>query len=234
MEPYIVILIVICAIVLFIALIIPAAKRGINEQPRRKDKVPERKREDEGEAGEEFVAGILKRCLLTEHDHLMNGVILYDPRRKASCEIDHILISERGVFVIETKNRSGEIYGDDTREEWTQVLAGGEIVHTMRSPVLQNATHVRFVKEILYRRVHERVPVTGLVVFAQGNTRHIDSEHVCSPFGIEVAVKTQGREISPADQDRAYRTLRSHLEKYPITKEEHLQYIRSIHPDERE
>lgn len=164
----------------------------------------------------------------------MNGVILYDPRRKASCEIDHILICERGVFVIETKNRSGEIYGDDTREEWTQVLAGGEIVHTMRSPVLQNATHVRFVKEILYRRVHERVPVTGFVVFAQGNTRHIDSEHVCSPFGIEVAVKTQGREISPADQDRAYRTLRSHLERYPVTKEEHLQYIRSVHPDERE
>lgn len=232
MSPYI--YIIIGAAILFVVLLIAVFSKDKSPSAAPRPRRGKAKREDEGEAGEEFVAGILERCLLTEHDHLMNGVILYDPRRKASCEIDHILICERGVFVIETKNRSGEIYGDDTREEWTQVLAGGEIVHTMRSPVLQNGTHVRFVKEILYRRVHERVPVTGLVVFAQGNTRHIDSEHVCSPFGIEVAVKTQGREISPADQDRAYRTLRSHLEKYPITKEEHLQYIRSIHPDERE
>lgn len=232
MSPYI--YIIIGAAILFVVLLIAVFSKDKSPSAATRPRRGKAKREDEGEAGEEFVAGILERCLLTEHDHLMNGVILYDPRSKASCEIDHILICERGVFVIETKNRSGEIYGDDTREEWTQVLAGGEIVHTMRSPVLQNGTHVRFVKEILYRRVHERVPVTGLVVFAQGNTRHIDSEHVCSPFGIEVAVKTQGREISPADQDRAYRTLRSHLEKYPVTKEEHLQYIRSIHPDERE
>ena len=232
MSPYI--YIIIGAAILFVVLLIAVFSKDKSPSAAPRPRRGKAKREDEGEAGEEFVAGILERCLLTEHDHLMNGVILYDPRSKASCEIDHILICERGVFVIETKNRSGEIYGDDTREEWTQVLAGGEIVHTMRSPVLQNGTHVRFVKEILYRCVHERVPVTGLVVFAQGNTRHIDSEHVCSPFGIEVAVKTQGREISPADQDRAYRTLRSHLEKYPVTKEEHLQYIRSIHPDERE
>lgn len=41
---------------------------------------------------------------------------------KGSTQIDHIVVSKYGVFAIETKNYRGEIYGDDNREKWTQII----------------------------------------------------------------------------------------------------------------
>lgn len=37
-------------------------------------------------------------------------------------QIDHVVVSKFGVFAIETKNYRGEIYGNDDREEWTQII----------------------------------------------------------------------------------------------------------------
>ncbi len=185
-----------------------------------------------GEDGEHFMASVLRSFVCTEHDHLMNSVILYNPKNGASCEIDHILICSRGIFVIETKNRSGVIYGDETSNEWKQVLAGGEIIHTMRSPILQNETHIRFVKDILFRKIRASIPIAGYVVFVQGNIRFIDSSCVCTPFTLARILSEYPECLSPVEQDRAYRALRAHLEKYPVTKEQHLQYIRSRYSDE--
>ena len=187
---------------------------------------------DSGKEGEDYVAELLTSLCKNEHDHLMNDIILYDPNLKSSCEIDHIFIGSRGVFVIETKNWGGEIYGDDEQEKWTQVLADGNVTHKKFSPVKQNKTHIRFVEKILYRRLTERVQIIGRIVFVQGNTYHIDSSYVCTPFELAHILETEGSDITPAEQDRAYRTLRSHLERYPITKEQHLQYIRSRHSNE--
>lgn len=56
-----------------------------------------------------------------------------------SCQIDHILINQNGVFVIETKNYSGNIYGTDEQREWTQVLAYGKVKNKIYNPVKQHA-----------------------------------------------------------------------------------------------
>ena len=44
-----------------------------------------------------------------------------------SSQIDHIVVNKNGVFVIETKNYAGRIYGNDNQLEWTQVLAYGKV-----------------------------------------------------------------------------------------------------------
>lgn len=64
-------------------------------------------------------------------------------------QIDHIVINPRGVFVIETKNYSGEIYGSENQREWTQVLAYGNVKNKLYNPLKQNATHVYNVKRIV-------------------------------------------------------------------------------------
>ena len=231
MPPLLLFLFIAFAIVLgigvLLAIVLPKGRSSAEPRPA----LP-RREEDSGADGERFMASVLSSFICSEHDHLMNGVILYNPKNGASCEIDHILIFSRGIFVIETKNRAGDIYGDGTREEWRQVLADGNIVHSMRSPVLQNATHVRFVKEILFRKLRTSIPVKGYVVFVRGNIRHIDSPDVCTPFTLGRILGEYPERLSPAERDRAYRALRAHLEKYPVTKEEHLRYIRSRHPDE--
>lgn len=89
-----------------------------------------------------------------------------------SCQIDHILINQNGVFVIETKNYSGNIYGTDEQREWTQVLAYGKVKNKIYNPVKQNNTHVYRIRKILPKEF----PLVSIVVFVQNNTQHINSK----------------------------------------------------------
>lgn len=57
-------------------------------------------------------------------------------------EIDVLLVHEKGIYVMESKNYSGWIFGSADGRQWTQSLKGG---HKERfyNPIRQNRTHVR-------------------------------------------------------------------------------------------
>ena len=59
---------------------------------------------------------------------------LFLERKGKSSQIDHIVINPRGVFVIETKNYSGVIYGSENQQEWTQVLYYGRSKNNIYNP----------------------------------------------------------------------------------------------------
>lgn len=58
-----------------------------------------------------------------------------------STQIDHVVVSPYGVFVIETKNHKGFIVGDPNGKVWTQILNKGKF--TFYNPVTQNMGHIR-------------------------------------------------------------------------------------------
>jgi predicted RNA-binding Zn-ribbon protein involved in translation (DUF1610 family) len=62
-------------------------------------------------------------------------------------QIDHVVVSEYGIFVIETKNYQGWIYGGNYSEYWTQNIFGKK--YELRNPILQNQGHVRALKRLL-------------------------------------------------------------------------------------
>ena len=64
-----------------------------------------------------------------------------------SSEIDHVVISSFGVFVIETKNYSGKIYGNERDPYWKQYIKKSEF--EFRNPVRQNYGHVMALKNVL-------------------------------------------------------------------------------------
>lgn len=72
-----------------------------------------------GKRGEARVDNLLKD--LPQGYYVLNDVVLKTDR--GSTQIDHVVVSKYGLFVIETKNYRGEIYGDDNRQEWTQIIA---------------------------------------------------------------------------------------------------------------
>lgn len=106
--------------------------------------------------------------------YVLNDV-LFDTENK-SCQIDHIVINENGVFVIETKNYSGRIYGTDGQHEWTQVLQYGKVKNKLYNPVKQNQTHIYELQKI----IGKEVPIKSLIVFVQNNTKYINSKYVFS------------------------------------------------------
>lgn len=61
-------------------------------------------------------------------------------------QIDHIIVSKYGIFVIENKDFSGWIFGHKNQKKWTQVVKGGEKFH-FQNPILQNFAHVSALKE---------------------------------------------------------------------------------------
>lgn len=97
-----------------------------------------------GFIGEKTVAAFLS-TLDSNKYKTINDVIV-EVEGKTS-QIDHIVISNYGIFVIETKNYKGHIYGDDHNQYWTQTL--GQNTKKFYSPIRQNYSHIQALKQHL-------------------------------------------------------------------------------------
>ena len=97
-----------------------------------------------GEIGERRVKNILSH--LGDEYIVMNDIILQSPNGYTS-QIDHLVLSEYGIIVIETKNYKGWIFGNEQSEEWQQVLFDEK--YFFRNPVKQNWSHIYTLKSIL-------------------------------------------------------------------------------------
>ena len=62
-------------------------------------------------------------------------------------QIDELVLSEYGIFVIETKNYKGWIFGNEKSENWTQVIYKEK--NTFRNPIKQNWSHIYALKNVL-------------------------------------------------------------------------------------
>lgn len=68
---------------------------------------------------------------------------------KGTSQIDHILIGKKGVFVIETKDYSGLIYGEEYSKYWTQVI--NRTSNKFYNPIRQNYGHVKSLERCIKR-----------------------------------------------------------------------------------
>lgn len=69
------------------------------------------------------------------------------PSSNGTTQIDHILISPFGIFVIETKNMKGWIFGGKDDAQWTQVLFGKK--YRFQNPLRQNYRHTKSLADFL-------------------------------------------------------------------------------------
>lgn len=90
-----------------------------------------------GKAGENRVARILTS--LPGEYQVLNNVII--PHQNGTSQIDHIVVSPFGIFVIETKNYEGWIYGAERSEEWKQTFRTTK-AHNFYNPIKQNWGHI--------------------------------------------------------------------------------------------
>jgi len=85
------------------------------------------------------------RALPGEDFAVISDLLL--PTNAGTSQIDHLVVSRSGVFVIETKNFSGWIHGNENSEYWTQTKYKTRT--NFRNPVKQNWAHVYALKEVL-------------------------------------------------------------------------------------
>lgn len=91
-----------------------------------------------GIIGEKIVASKLSK-LPEQQYRVLNDIMLRT--EYGTTQIDHIVISIYGIFVIETKNYKGWITGSEYGEYWTKNMYGKK--YTFRNPLKQNYAHVK-------------------------------------------------------------------------------------------
>lgn len=111
-----------------------------------------------GQIGERRVYSILTK--LPDEYNLFNDVLL-QTKIGRTMQIDHIVVSPYGIFVIETKNYQGIIIGNGNSDEWRQNIWGNE--YNLYNPEMQNLSHVNVLRQILPYKAGRNVH--SIVVF---------------------------------------------------------------------
>lgn len=94
--------------------------------------------------GEKSVAFFLSRLDPAKYK-VINNIMLQTGSR--TTQIDHIVVSNYGIFVIETKNYKGWIIGNEFDDYWTQVIFKRK--EKLHNPIKQNYRHIQALKDVL-------------------------------------------------------------------------------------
>lgn len=98
-----------------------------------------------GKVGEFWINTNVKMRLDEKVYRLIKNVTL--PTDDGSTQIDHIVVSVYGIFVIETKNMKGWIFGGERQRTWTQKLFKES--YKFQNPLFQNFKHTQTLKALL-------------------------------------------------------------------------------------
>lgn len=149
-----------------------------------------------GSYGEKLTAKELKRVnFFGRKGKILRNVYLPKENGQTS-EIDLLYITEKGIFVFESKNYSGWIFGDEASQYWTAMLPNRQ-KNRFYNPIKQNRTHMKWLRQC----VGPDIPLFSIIVFSER----------CELK--KVTVDTP--EIKVIKRDRTYATMRSIWEQSP-------------------
>lgn len=116
-----------------------------------------------GVFGEALVRFAAKLRLPSGTYHRIHNVTL--PTPDGTTQIDHVFVSRFGIFVVETKNMKGWIFGGETQPQWTQKIF--KKTFKFQNPLRQNYRHVKALEAVLDVRP---TAIHSLVVFVGAST----------------------------------------------------------------
>ena len=134
----------------------------------------------------EWQVNLLIKLFLNKADyHLTKNVTL--PTEDGTTQIDHIIVSKFGIFVIETKNMKGWIFGSANQKVWTQKIF--KYTSKFQNPLHQNYKHVKTLQSCLDIKgdnvfsviifigdSHFKTDMPENVTFARGGIEYIKSK----------------------------------------------------------
>lgn len=81
----------------------------------------------------------------------LNDLLVENPKAKSGySQVDHVIVCPYGIFVIETKNYQGTIYGGKDRKTW---IVNGKF--KMMNPFVQNYGHIQALKTLVNNKYHD-------------------------------------------------------------------------------
>ena len=189
---------------------------------------------DKGRYGEWMIYTKLKTLRKQGTLFLFN---LYLPiQNKETIEVDMVVITHQGLFVIESKNYSGHITGKYGDEDWTQEFKNteGKVVYSTRfyNPIKQNQVHTNCLRTGLSLKC----PAWSFVVF--GDRADIDKVRYSMPYlcvtttaevcdEVKRAAKGRAKRLSGKEVTALYKALYPYTQPSAKTKKKHIQYVKT-------
>ncbi len=185
-----------------------------------------------GDIGEKIVGQRLESIVNTYGGYLYND-FCFEDEYGFSSQIDHILITLGGVFIIETKNMVGTVYGDKDAERWRCIkYQNGNIYEKMiGNPIIQNQGHINHLRD-MFASIPPKM--TSMVIFVDTDISYIDSNLVYNlPDAIRyIEEMTINSKRSREYVERINDQIRDIQSKYSIPIERHIENIRNRYRQE--
>lgn len=176
-----------------------------------------------GYLGERSVRKVIGKTKIEANKYIVNNLTFEIESR--SVQIDHILLTKAGIFVIETKNYSGRIYGNKYDDYWTQVLAFGRSKHKVYSPIKQNYGHIKALEEVVgYKDFY-----TSIICFtskAEIMNDLVDS--IYKPKDLKSILKLDVERLTSNELEVIYNKLLELKKNNTVTKKKHIKNVNKI------
>ena len=133
------------------------------------------------------------RSILREDDRLFTNVEISFEDKPA--ELDNVIVNSFGVFVIEVKNYSGTLVGNEDDYEWVKYKttdAGNTYEKTVKNPIKQVKRQVHILAKYL-EYYGSSVWIEGYALLIQGNSPVRSTYILSSIDDIDRAIHTPGR-----------------------------------------
>ncbi|WLD94467.1 NERD domain-containing protein [Alkalihalobacillus sp. AL-G] len=178
-----------------------------------------------GYLGEIWIRLFLRKLNSTEYKVFHN--VLLPIENNKTTQIDHIIISIYGIFVIETKNYKGWIFGHEHKKHWTQVIFRHK--QNFLNPIYQNYGHIQSVKTIFDENYNG--PYYSIITFSTSATLkeiEIFSSDISVVYNTEI-LKEINRFQEPKISKEELNNLTTLLEKTMIKgRDSHKQHVKSV------
>lgn len=181
-----------------------------------------------GDEGEEYIAHLLNTLSVNVYK-VFNDTLI--KTNKYSTQIDHIVVSVYGIFVIETKNRAGWIKGDERSQQWMQIIYRNR--YTFYNPIRQNQGHIDALSRFLKVEKNKFIPI---VVFVSVENLMVNSKSAVIHASelIDVIEKFNTHQIEHKDLDCIIKKLKSLPLNTKENRNKHAAFVKNLIQEKNE
>lgn len=155
-----------------------------------------------GYVGEKLVAKKLSKLNKRKYK-IINNLLL--KTLKGTAQIDHIVISQYGIFVIETKNYKRIITGNEYDDNWNQILFNNKEV--LRNPIKQNNGHIKALKDVIPALRYKKI--NSIILFTKRSNLKVNTETTVIYYNKvnKVIKRSRKKEFTKEEVDYIYKKL---------------------------
>jgi predicted RNA-binding Zn-ribbon protein involved in translation (DUF1610 family) len=174
-----------------------------------------------GVIGEKTVSSVLY-FLDNSKYKVVNNVVLKIGDKTS--QIDHIVISDFGMFVIETKNYKGWIVGNEKSEHWTQVIYSYK--SKFYNPIRQNEGHIKTLRRCL--NDYPDLEYVSIIVFSStANIKVTSQTDVINLHHLIGTIKSYSKiNLSEAEKELIFQKIVASNQEGSYNKREHIRSIK--------